>query len=420
MIQTTTKGEIHLKDKIMEKYTYNDFKARISIIEVALSLGYRFDKSKGHSRPNFVLRGKAGEETDRIIITNPNNPSQQGYWRRNTTPGRSSGDLISFVRENLSSFHSADGRINEIDGINKVLLYFAGISSNRDYNNRTFLDMNNIHPAKPFVIERYDREIGADNIDKIMNILSTRALKKETIEKFSPFIERIRDRESQYSFKNIAFPYREPGNDKILGYEIRGLKGFKGKAEGSNSTTAAWIAVFTKKSKEVTNIYFAESALDIMAFWQYNRAIIDTNKSAFISTGGSFSDQQIKKILSFYSNAKAVDCFDNDLQGKLYGCRLAALTVNKELKTSVNGDNIVFEMDGEKWEIDQKKIEVNTFILAAELNKNKIEIFKAPSNFKDWNDVIMNHKLERGNNKQDKAQHLEELTEKRKTNTFKR
>lgn len=403
----------------MENYTYNDFKARISIIEVALALGYRFDKTKGHSRPNFVLRGKNGEETDRIIITNPNNSSQQGYWRRNTTPGKNSGDLICFVKENLSHFPSAAGRINDIDGINKVLSYFAGISSNRDYNNRIFLDINNIHGAKPFSIERYDREAGRDNIEKIMTILSTRALEKETVEKFSPFIERIRDKESLYSFKNIAFPYREPGNDEIVGYEIRGFKGFKGKAEGSNSTTAAWIAVFTKNPLDVNNIYFAESALDIMAFWQYNKAIISIN-SAFISTGGSFSDKQISKILSYYKNAKAIDCFDNDLQGKLYGCRLAALVANKQLKTSVNGDNIVFEMDEKKWEMDQKKIEMNTFIRATALNKDKIDTFKAPSNFKDWNDVIMNNTLSEVGARQDKAQHLEELAEKRKTNTFKR
>ncbi len=74
--------------------SFKELKDRVSIMQVAMDLGYVLDKSKGNSQPSFVLMSGGKEETDRIYIKNPNNPSIQGYWRRGSY---SKGDVISFV-----------------------------------------------------------------------------------------------------------------------------------------------------------------------------------------------------------------------------------------------------------------------------------------------------------------------------------
>ena len=72
-------------------------------------------------------------------------------------------------------------------------------------------------------------------------------------------------------------------------------------------------------------MYFAESGYDIMAFYQANRLKIDKDSSVFVSLGGTFSDHQITDIMNHYSEARAMDCFDNDLPGRIYGVRMAGL-----------------------------------------------------------------------------------------------
>lgn len=394
-------------------YSYSDFKARISIIDVALALGYRFDKTKGHSRPNFVLRGTNGDEIDRIIITNPHDSSQQGYWRRNTNVGRSSGDLISFVAENINKFAQASGR-NSTDAINKVLSSFCG-EGTLDYNAKTYLDINHIHAPRPFSINRYEREPGCENIENLMRIFSPRDIEKSTVEYFSPYLERVADKESKYNFHNLGFPYCIPGSTNIVGYELRGYQGFKGKAEGSNSSSAAWIVDFSKKPEKIENIYIAESGFDIMAFYQYNKAMIATDKSIFVSTGGSFSDGQIIALKSYYTNAEFIDCFDNDLQGHLYGCRMAALVEGKLLKTEIRGENVIFSLGEREFSMNNKDVTTDAFLREAGL-RDVIRVFKAPADFKDWNDVVMGKNSKRAEDKEikvSKAQHLEQLAEKR-------
>jgi len=391
-------------------YTYNDFKQRVSIIEVAIKLGYKFDKSKGASRPNFVKRDTLGRETDRIIITNPENKSQQGFWRR-SAQGTNKGDLISFVKENLKNFTMAAGSRNEVDAINKVLSDFANVTMDVNYHN--YLDTNGIHRSKPFDLSRYDREMGTTNVDNLMAIFNTRNITRLTVEKFAPYIERVSDKENRYHIKNIAFPYRVPGSDVIEGYEFRGFKGFKGKAEGSNSSTALWVVDFSGKNPtNVENVYFTESAYDAMAFYQANKTRIDIEKSAFVSTGGSFSDGQLLSTMKYYQNAKAIDCFDNDLEGNLYGCRMVALLSGAQMKTSIQGDDIKLQIKEKEFLININDIKLQTFRNASGLRTNKVGIFKAPNEYKDWNDVIMGERKDSLQN-ESKIQHLEKLEEKR-------
>ena len=57
---------------------FKEAKKKISIVEVLLDLGYKYDKSKGGVSPNFVLRDEHGREIDRVIVKNPKNLENQG------------------------------------------------------------------------------------------------------------------------------------------------------------------------------------------------------------------------------------------------------------------------------------------------------------------------------------------------------
>lgn len=327
--------------------TFSEYKQKISIIDLLVHLGYKFDKSKGKSRPNFVLQDEKGNDIDRVIITNPDTPANQGYWRRDG----SKGDLITFVRENLKSF-GITGR-NEIDCINKVLSKFSN-ELHKEFNLQEYLAKNEIRRQESFNPDRYVgfsikcQEHVADFL------FQPRGITRETVAAFSEHIFLVYDTEARLKFKNIGFPYTQPGSDEIEGFEFRGQAGFKGKAAGTNSQTALWIADFSNGKShpsDIQYIFFAESALDILSLYQLNKNKIDLPQSVFASIGGSFSERQITGMLNYYPNAFAVDCFDNDEAGLLYGRRMAKLA-------------------GEKF-----------------------RSLKAPATYKDWNDALMKKPL---------------------------
>lgn len=369
--------------------TFDDFKQKVSIIDVAVYLGYKFDRTKGLNQPSFVLTDGKGNATDRIYIKNPKDSAKQGYWRRGVSAsGNQKGDLIGFVRENLDKFPEANNARNEIDGINKVLLSFSNSPATTEDIMKEYADINQIYSAKSFNIDRYERE--KNNIDYLMKFFDKRNISRETVETFSNFIEVIRDKESKYNYRNVGFPYTIAGNNNnIVGYEVRGLSNFKGKAEGSDSMKGAWIADFCKHKTDARSIYFGESAYDIMAFYQINKAKINLESSVFVSTGGSFSDYQLKTITDHYSG-KPILCFDNDMNGIMYDIKAYCLLQDKTLQSSINGDKITFSVNDRAFEIESSKLSLTSFLAQANMQKgNVLDVMKSPKDSKDWNDVLM-------------------------------
>ncbi len=236
--------------------TFDEFKKRISIIQVATALGYKYDRSKGLSQPSFILNDQAGNITDRIYIKHPKDNGIQGYWRRGIINKSSSGDLISFIRENLDSFSEASGARNEIDAINKVLNYFAGNPISNEDLQKKYTISEKIWEPRNFDISRY--EITKGDIDYMMNFFEKRNIEKQTVETFSAAICIVRDKDNKYNYQNLAFPYRLVGKTNIVGFEMRGYNNFKSKASGTDSTHGAWIADFSAYKEDVRNVFFAE------------------------------------------------------------------------------------------------------------------------------------------------------------------
>ena len=367
-----------------------DFKAlkeKVGIDDIAYSLGYRVNRLAGVGKfVEMCLMDGNGKHIDTIVIRNPKDKAGQSFFRHNAM---GKGDVINFIKENIDSFHE-QGR-NQWEKIANILRKFAN-EPIPDIGDSAYLKKMGYTESQHFDASRYEVQPMAEHLKNGMMYMTPRGFSKETLKTFSPFIVRIKDLKSErFNDYNIGFPYSEPGKDEILGYEVRGDGNFKGKVTGTNSTTAAWIASLSREENPmaVRNVYFAESAYDIMAFYQANAMRIDRETSVFVSIGGTFSDRQVTGIMRHYENANAVDCFDNDLAGRIYGIRMAGLLSGKHLNIVKCDDAVRITLDGK--EVAFKEAETNLQEVSRHMGfSSRMRQWKPPKAFKDWNDVIMN------------------------------
>ncbi len=366
-----------------------DFKAlkeRVGIDDVAFSLGYRVNRLAGVGRYiEMCLSDEHGKHSDTIVIKDPKDKANQTFFRHT---GQGKGDVITFITENIHNFHEK-GK-NQWEVVGKVLSRLAN-EPIPEYGDSSYLDKMGYKGRQDFTPERYDVQPIAEHMVAGMTFMKPRGFSKETLQVFAPYIVRIRDLEMEnYKNYNIGFPYREPGNEEIVGYEIRGFSKFKSKATGTNSSTAAWIVDMTpyQNPRGVEQVYFAESAYDIMAFYQANRLRLDMEKSVFVSIGGTFSDLQVSGIMRYYANAKAVDCFDNDLAGRVYGIRMAGIVEGKHLNVVKTKEAIRVTTGNKEFLLDPEKASITELAKHMSLSR-RVGQWKPPQEFKDWNDVLM-------------------------------
>ena len=298
----------------------------------------------------------------------------------------------------------------EYDIIDAVIDKFTGT----DYTFKREYDLAKSASSKVFDSSRYVIEPAAEHFDSIMSYFRQRSIDEETVRVFLPYLVRVTDTKAEFKYRNLAFPYSQPGSDTIEGCELRGYNGFKMKAEGTNSSTAAWIADFSDGHDEsVRNVYFFESGYDAMAFYQVNKSRIDLPTSVFVSTGGSFSNMQIRKVTDYYAHARYWDCFDNDKAGILYGIRMEALLNRITLNIVTIDEGAIIEHRGIKTiKIANEELSLNRVAGEFHLSRH-VSVWKAPKDYKDWNDVTMNKPINATVQKT-KFQRDEKLRENRK------
>ena len=375
----------------MSYVSFQEMKPRVGIGDVAFSLGYKLNRQAGVGRYiELVLPDGRGEKLDTIIISHPQEKDRQRYFHRNS--GKR-GDVVDFIGENLSRFNKF-GR-NQWEVIGKVLADFANMPV-VDNHDRGYSDgLGSLNPV--FNPKRYTAQPLARNMDYAMGIFEDRGISRETVSLFERHISIVTDQKNRNGLPMIGFPYREPDFcADLAGYELRGDRGFKGKAAGTNSTTAMWTAGIhsaLNNPQMVRHVYFCESAYDAMSFYQANRAKIDLPHSAFVSVGGALSNGQVSGLMKHFCMAKAVDCFDNDLPGRIYGMRMAALLDGKRLSVFQMGDNLRLEMEGKSFDMPVGKASVEELGKFIKL-PDRIEVMKPPVNYKDWNDVVRGMPLE--------------------------
>ena len=338
---------------------FKDLKTKVGVDDIAYYLGYRLDRSAGVGRYiEMVLADTTGHK-DKLIIKNPKEKAAQTYFRRNGAKG---GDVVSLIRENLSQY-----------------LAKAGYSDSRVFDPK-----------------RYETKTIDGELSEVMAFFAQRGINEETASVFAPFIKQVRDsNHTTYKQFNIGFPYTEAGKDKVVGYEIRGFGSFKSKAAGTNSTTGAWIADLSRGGNpaDIRNVYFAESAYDIMAFYQLNHLRLDAAHSVFVSLGGTFSDGQVKGIMAHYPEARAMDCFDNDLAGRIYGIRMAALLEGIRMNVHKEDSEVMITVGDKNFAIPNDQLSIRELRKHIHIRYNVGE-WKAAENYKDWNDQLMGKQME--------------------------
>ncbi len=375
----------------MESLKFNDLKEKVGVDDIAFSLGYRLNRMAGVGKYiEMSLPDGRGGHTDTLVIRNPKNKAEQTYFHRNGSKG---GDVIDLIQENLNSF-GISGR-DKWDTVRRVMAKFAD-DPIPDYGDGKYLVEAGYSDCKVFDPKRWDVTPASENMHHVMSYFESRSIRRETVEDFAPFLKRIRDLQAKnYNNYNLGFPYTMPETGEIAGYEIRGYKGYKSKAAGTNSSKAAWIVDMSGHHNplDVKNVYFAESGYDIMAFYQFNRLKLDKSSSVFVSLGGTFSDLQITGVMHHFSEARAIDCFDNDLPGRIYGIRMAGLMEGKHLNIVKTEDAVRVTMDGKEHMMDPATASMKELSSFMDLKSN-VGMWKPASSFKDWNDQVMNKPME--------------------------
>ena len=362
------------------KVNFKDLKSRVGIDDVAYSLGYRLDRKAGVGRYIELVLGDGPNRRDTIIVSNPRNKAAQTFFRRDG----SKGDVVTLIRENLDSFF-VTGK-DEWQKIAKVLARFANMPEPEYKEDREYV--NSARTSHVFDKSRY--EVKPLDPERIPKIFSQRGIDDETVRSLAPFISLIRDmRNENFDGYNIGFPYIEACDSTVKGYEIRGMGGYKSKAAGTNSSSAAWVADLSGGNNGlVKSVFFCESAFDAIAFYQMNRAQL-SDSIALVSLGGTFSDKQITGVMERFPNARAFDCFDNDLAGRIYGLRMMALLENIPLKITKTDNGLKVEAKGRTIDVDTER-SIIPQVSASLSIRYKMGQWTPPKAFKDWNDCLMN------------------------------
>ncbi|MBQ9093173.1 MAG: toprim domain-containing protein [Prevotella sp.] len=311
--------------------TYDDFLNRLGIQDVLLDAGYHLNKRDGLRYPSYVRTDSDGRRVrgDKFIVTQNGKccfqPPQQKVY-----------NVISFIKEHPELFAenksgvSADRLVNLV--CNRLLNQPIEDISARITEPRK--------DSKPFSLNDYD-------------IHKFNPQDRETQKKFYPYFKyRGIDLYTQYafhryfclatkhrpdglSFANLSFPLvlpKEP--DKTVGFEERGRPkidgsgGYKGKAEGSNSSEGLWIASPGGTGlKEAKSVYVFESAYDAMAFYQLRMGQDkgqdagrqrDFRSAVYVSTGGNPGVGQMQGLINAAPQATFHLGFDNDMAGKQF------------------------------------------------------------------------------------------------------
>lgn len=366
------------------KIRFRDLKERVGIDDVAYSLGYRIDRKAGVGRYIELVLGEGRDKRDTIIVSNRRDKGSQFFFRRDG----SKGDVVSFIRENLNSFNVSGA--NEWQRIAKVMAKFANMPEPDYESHAEYVRAASV--PQVFDPSRYD--VRPLDTEKIHPLFRQRGISERTVKALAPFISLVADRYNEnFSGYNIGFPYTAADSERVLGYEIRGMGGYKSKAAGTNSSTAAWVADLSGgNGAAVRSVFFCESAFDAMAFYQLNRLRAGEN-IALVSIGGTFSDRQVLGVMERFPNARAFDCFDNDLPGRVNGLRLMALTEDLPLRITKTEDGLKVEAKGKSFPLTSERT------IYAQVGEHlpvryRMGQWQPPSEFKDWNDCLLGKRLE--------------------------
>jgi len=282
--------------------SFQDFRNEISIIELALSIGYKIKKKEGIKWP--VLKDEISG--DKIIIVNPKSSGNQGYF--NPRDPKDKGTLINFVKNRIGSIFPYKNDKTEVANINEVLYNYQNLSTPE----KNLFKAGVINLAQEYSEKEFHLPEGLTKL-KEPAYLYYRGIKSETINSCE-FKDKVFNIKSK-GFQNIGFPYYNAFGDTI-GFELRN-KQFKHVIEGSDRSIGIW---HSNIPKMLECIILSESPIDALSYHQLK----GKKNSLYVSFGGCVALGQIETVKSIITEAKAspelkiISAVDNDEMGKIY------------------------------------------------------------------------------------------------------
>ena len=291
-------------------YTYDELRARISILEFAQAHGYVLNKKKGLKWP--VLEHAS---SDRVIIINPRQSQNQGYF--NPGDDRDKGTLIQFVTNRLGWLFHKDTMLSDTSQVNKIL---------HEWIQTPF--RSRLYRAKSSVPSRHGSKVEEAVFNKALlkpikdySWLMSRGISKETIE--SPLFNNAIFQYRSGMHMNTAFPYRTKLGGEIVGAEVRNHQ-YKGHMAGSRKTNSIWISLPVIDCKRIV---ICESALDCLSHYELD----PDPQNAYVSFGGQLTQGQLRAIknlhdqLSKQSSLEVYIGVDMDTKGDDYTRKIEQL-----------------------------------------------------------------------------------------------
>jgi hypothetical protein len=346
------------------------YKQHVSIIQLVESLGYTLNRSKGRYPKQYEH-----PNGDKVIIYDNRNSPREAYFTRNNYGDK--GSAVDFVKNRLSMFNVHYN--SEWEGVLKVLSEYSNTSHTNDFTRQALKRKRN-EPKSKFDPGLF--EVKSANLEDLSYLTYERNINEKTLNRFLPYIQTVRKKDRPYT--NIGLPYKQPGKDQVVGYELVNFD-FKGHAPGSQRKDAVWMANMSHAPQLVNQVFIGESAIDAMSFYQLNQHKFNFEHAVFVSTGGNVLRNQARNILKAFPQAKINTLFDNDLSGKLYDIYLAGIKTNKELQIRKTEDAIQFELKKGIFEVPVDQLSLSRFERVTGI-RSGIRPIKAHG--KDFNEML--------------------------------
>lgn len=293
---------------------------------------YILDKRKS-SKGWIVLKGPQG---DKLLVRNTQSPGQSFF--KNADFADDKGKLLKFVSSRLTGTKTTALSDNDINEGVSWLHNFHG----SDYKTelKTIQERNEkLSKKKVDLEEAYKNPHNIIPLKDHNYLTNHRHLTSETITdplfKGTIFNTLVK-MDNGHTFYNTAFAGIDHNNE-IKGLEVRGPN-FK---SIGLDYAALWHSKPQDPSKPIDAVFYSESALDALAYYQIfkDRLNESFNNFIFISTKGSLDSRKksnILEILDRYNSNKnitTVAIFDNDIKGSIYNLELIELLCDKNEDT---------------------------------------------------------------------------------------
>lgn len=419
----------------MAELTYEDYKNRVDIRELLEYAGYKFSRRDGLRYPAYVMLDSNNKRVkgDKFIVTANGKccfkpPEQRNY------------NVISFIKEHPTLFAEYEHGMDKDRLVNLVCRKLLGQSQEFDRAPSGVAPSNIPFALSDYEIVRYDRN-DKENYLKFYPYFKQRGIDLMTQAAFADNIMLSTNtmRKDGKRFTNIAFPFRTPLSDDIVGLEVRSVKhqdgtSFKGKAMGTDSVNGLWIASPHKTPLDkASQVLWFESAYDAMSYYQIMRksvsedrkllrqelqdGMIDSaeaqsrsaqldalmkriNESVYLSTGGSPSEHQFKGVLRNTPEATHFLCFDNDKAGQMYSFNFAMHQAGRYFNSYASENGLVAYIDrtnpmqNDRHDIDVTRTDLDSFCREMGIQAGKVVRLAPSPGYKDWNDQLLDIRQE--------------------------